>query len=79
MSVEEMIARLPSLSAADLARLERAVEEVRQSDEATAAGPATDQPVDRRALREMLLAGVCTAGGRALSEGIDEALYGDGS
>lgn len=73
MTVEEIITGLREMSPADRARVEA---------ELARLGHATDdtpneqrQPAADPWLR--LLNGLGTAGGKCLSEGIDEALYGD--
>lgn len=72
MGVDEMIARLPELDAAELRRLKEAVEL------AVSSTAETDEERWRRGdeLLDRLRRGLGTSGGKHLSANIDEALYG---
>ena len=72
MSVDEMIARLPELDKEGLRLLREALDRAETSAEET----AEERWQRGEAALDRLMQGFGTAGGKCLSEGIDEALYG---
>ncbi|MCC7493983.1 MAG: hypothetical protein IT204_16620 [Fimbriimonadaceae bacterium] len=84
MSVDEIIAQLPALDAAARQRLRAALDAAEQPEllaareAAEAAATETDEERWQRgeAILDELCRGLVSGGGKHLSVGIDEALYG---
>ena len=73
MGVGEIIKLLPSLTAEERERVRLALDALTEASSGPDDGSAEQR---REHIFRMLDEGWCTTGGKSLSEGIDEALYG---
>jgi hypothetical protein len=77
MGVDEVIERIRSMDPADRRRVQAALDRL-DAPPAHAQGTIDHVPTNLDEVWALLDEGWCETGGRALSEGIDEALYGGG-